>query len=131
MKKQIKRLISVLLIGSILSTFGAVNSFAEEIKVDDQTTAEIISGDYSLYNDKISDKPNATQEIVIDASGFIADKSNAVVDSNKGLITINSKNNTAVYSFTAQEDAVYNLNLFYYPTHSGTSDILIGIKIDG
>ena len=53
MKKQIKRLISVLLIGSILSTFGAVNSFAEEIKVDDQTTAEIISGDYSLYNDLV------------------------------------------------------------------------------
>lgn len=131
MKKQIKRLISVLLIGSILSTFGVVNSFAEEIKGDNHTIADITSGGYSSYNDKISDKPNSTQEIVIDASGFIADKSNAVVDSNKGLITINSKNNTAVYSFTAQEDAVYNLNLFYYPTHSGTSDILIGIKIDG
>ncbi len=131
MKKYLKQIISLSLIGTFLILFGAINSFAEQNIEINQINAEIRDGSYSSYKDLISDKQYATQEIEIDYKNSVVDESNALIDFEKGLITINGENDNAVYSFSAPESAVYNLNLLYYPAKSGTADIVVGIKIDG
>lgn len=120
MKKQLKQIISLVAAVSMSLTVFSVNSFAANA-----------DSDYSSYKNLIAENGIASQEIVIGYDSFLQEQSNAVVDAEKGLVTVNAQNPSAIFKFTAPEDAVYNIDLIYYPVIGGTSDIVAGIKIDG
>lgn len=125
MKKQLKQIISSVLVLTMLFTALSVNCFAAG-----NNSAEK-DGDYSSYKDLIPKSENAAEDIVIDYSNFLQEQSKAIADAEKGLVTVNAENPSAIFTFTAKENAVYNLDLVYYPVMGGTADIIVGIKIDG
>lgn len=131
MKKQLKQIISLILVTTLFVSFCSLNSFATEDGTNITPTVVCTSGDYSLYKESISNKSYGEKEVTVDFENLVLEQTDAILDSENSLVTLNAKKNSAVYSFTTPSSAVYNIDFVYYPTMSGTADVVVGIKIDG
>lgn len=129
MKNYIKAIQSVLISFSLILSVCSFKSFAAK-NSDTSNKSELLSlkTDYTNYISNIEKDTIATENVHIDISNLINyEKFNA----SNGMIILDENNQIAKFKFNITEDASYNLKLTYLPSEKGTSDIEIGVKIDG
>ena len=130
MKKFIKSVFCLLFsLLIIISVFAFVPVAAESTEGSlDIGIGEASDFNYLTYKNANSEKGYATESIDIDAFALLS-SSNA--ETANGLVVLKENKNTAKFRFNTNQEALYNLKLVYYPQVTGTSDIKIGVKIDG
>ncbi len=157
-KKQSRLVVSFIIISMLLQAFVSVSVFAqpeteadtvlieETVSVEDDGVTRtlnslnemadlMVSTTYAEYLGLYGDTPKATQEIVIKAVDYDAEKTTAQVkvveDSEKGETLWAPDTGKTVYTVEIPETGMYAMTVDYYPCEGNGSNIERVLLIDG